>query len=528
MQVAALSKFWVDCGQGDDTAGGTAASPFATLRRARDAARSASAPCTTIMVVGGGTCRSWLQQGASSPQLQNASLELDARDSHCEWQSVGSAHTVLSGGVPAHAADWKPLTAAQRQLFKPAAAAHVVSLDLAGVVDNIGRLKGLSYSGGDACIETQFFEESGLELVHAPNSFTGASGRKLHMARFPDLIEPPVPSNWLDYHDPDNTNLTITVAASARQKAAWAAQVKGGGQVFTHGLWTFNWADSHRRVVTVTAASDGGVRLGLQQHGDFTDRDCKLTAAAAGQQGGHVYIYNAHYELDQPGEYTIDHNTRTLYFLPPTGSVLDEFELSVATSLLHVHGASNISFNGFDFRAARGAGIVIVNSSDITIADGAVSDTGMATLNITGGARCGAHNMTLVRGGTGGAVLAGGDRQTLEQSSHFIRGSIVRDCNRWVMNYAPLVLMAGVGQLVNNSVLSDAPQMAVFVQGNLHHLINSQVHDVVQQCNDVSAQLLLGSSPFGHGTTGKPLVPFVHSTVAVAVWGVLLWEGFYL
>ena len=43
--------------------------------------------------------------------------------------------------------------------------------------------------------------------------------------------------------------------------------------------------------------------------------------------------------------------------------------------------------------------------------------------------------MTLVRGGTGGAVLNGGDRQTLTKSSHFVRDSIVRDCNRWLMNY---------------------------------------------------------------------------------------------
>ena len=47
--------------------------------------------------------------------------------------------------------------------------------------------------------------------------------------------------------------------------------------------------------------------------------------------------------------------------------------------------------------------------------------------------------------------------------------------------------MAGVGQLVNNSVLADAPQTAVFVQGNYHQLLNSQIRDVVQQCNDCGA-----------------------------------------
>ena len=53
------------------------------------------------------------------------------------------------------------------------------------------------------------------------------------------------------------------------------------------------------------------------------------------------------------------------------------------------------------------------------------------------------------------------------------------------MNYAPLVLMAGVGQRVEGSVLSDAPQTALFVQGNSHKLLNSTIRDVVQQCDDV-------------------------------------------
>eukprot|EP01052_Picozoa_sp_SAG31_P037029 SAG31_NODE_4710_length_3018_cov_1.356629_1_plen_125_part_00 len=53
------------------------------------------------------------------------------------------------------------------------------------------------------------------------------------------------------------------------------------------------------------------------------------------------------------------------------------------------------------------------------------------------------------------------------------------------MNYAPLVLMAGVGQRVEGSVLSNTPQTAVFVQGNSHKLYNSTIRDAVQQCNDV-------------------------------------------
>lgn len=507
LQVAVV-EFWVDCERGSDAADGTSvSSAFATMRRARDAVRAAdraaSDDMATVNLVGGRVCRSWLQQdGGGAGHSQAASLQLDHRDSRVTWRAVGSP-VVLSGGVPTNASDWKPLTPAQRRLFKASAAKMIVGLDLEGVVADIGRLKGLSYPGGDACIKTEFYEESGLELLHASPSAAGTAtagggGRKLVMARFPDLVEPPVPDNWLNYRDPNNTVLGITIDASPEQQAAWAQQIEQGGQLFSHGLWKFNWADSHRRVLKASPAAahpGGGVRLALQQHGDFTDRDCELSAAAAGEQGGHVYVYNAHYELDTPGEYTIDHKTKTLYFWPPADLKRSAFELSVATSLLTINGAHDIVFDGLNLRGARGAGVVIVNSSGVLLANATLSDTGMSALNITGGLRCGASNMTLVRGGTGGAVLEGGDRQTLTPSSHFVRGSTVRDCNRWVMNYAPLVLMAGVGQVVTGSVLADAPQMAVFVQGNSHHLADSQIRNVVQQCNDC------GSFYFGRDWT---------------------------
>lgn len=45
------------------------------------------------------------------------------------------------------------------------------------------------------------------------------------------------------------------------------------------------------------------------------------------------------------------------------------------------------------------------------------------------------------------------------------------------------------------TVLSDGPQLAVFVQGNSHKLLNSTVRDVVQQCNDC------GSYYFGRDWT---------------------------
>jgi len=81
-------------------------------------------------------------------------------------------------------------------------------------------------------------------------------------------------------------------------------------------------------------------------------------------------------------------------------------------------------------------------------------------------------------------MLDGGDRQTLTHSHHFVHSSRIHNVNRRVLNYAPSVAMAGVGQEVRESELYDAPQQAIYVQGNAHSVLDSNIHDVIQECND--------------------------------------------
>eukprot|EP01046_Picozoa_sp_COSAG06_P007408 COSAG06_NODE_361_length_16829_cov_8.781112_14_plen_568_part_00 len=494
---------WVDCSLGDDSNVGTAAAPFKSLVKARDALRGARATSSdlaavpaTVNVVGR-ICRSYDQAGRGQPQ--NASLTLDGRDSHTTWRATTtsgshSAEAVLSGGLAINASELHAVSGAEATWFKQSAVRQIWKLSLERV-DDAGRLKDLSYTGADACIRSDYFEPAGLELISVPAVASGQDPKKMVLARYPNLVEPPVPKNWADFSDPDNTIMAMTMNLTASQVSQWtkqasAAAAGGGGgapQMWSHGLWSQDWADSHRQVLSVrptgSTRSTSLARIALQRHDDKTDRDCNLTASSPGQQGGHVYLYNVLWELDLPGEYVIDHASKTAFLIPHTPAATHE--ATVATSLLAVDDAANITFDGLSFRGARGAGVVIRNSTGIVISNGGITDCGMSAFNVTGGSDCGLLNVDVVRCGTGGAVLEGGDRHTLTEANHFVRESRLRDSNRWVMNYAPLVLMAGVGQRVEGSVLSDAPQTAVFVQGNSHKLLNSTIRDVVQQCDDV-------------------------------------------
>lgn len=89
---------YVDSALGSDSAAGTQTSPFATLRRARDAAREAPSPATRVVLSG----------------VFQEMLTLDSgMDSGITWEGRPNAHgaaPILSGATTAvvHADEWRP------------------------------------------------------------------------------------------------------------------------------------------------------------------------------------------------------------------------------------------------------------------------------------------------------------------------------------------------------------------------------------------------------------------------------------
>ena len=87
-------------------------------------------------------------------------------------------------------------------------------------------------------------------------------------------------------------------AATAR--AAW----KDTSDLWVHGYWSWDWANSYERVASL----------------DLDHRLVK-TAAPYGlysfRKGQRFYFLNVLEELDQPGEWFLDRKTGLLYFWPP-------------------------------------------------------------------------------------------------------------------------------------------------------------------------------------------------------------------
>ena len=119
---------------------------------------------------------------------------------------------------------------------------------------------------------------------------------------------------------------------------------------------------------------------------------------------------------------------------PSPATVAGSYHLSMTGSVINVTGASDIRFIGLELRHARGPGIVLLNCQRVVLEGCTVADVGMMGVNITGGVGCAVRGSDVSGNGDGGALLHGGNRTTLEPSSHSVDNSTLSRNQRWILN----------------------------------------------------------------------------------------------
>ena len=307
---ASGTDFYVDCQNGSDSGQGSEQSPFLTLARAQQAYRAARFvnAAETVTVVVNGWC-----------ELAQPLVLDDPRDSGVSWLT-GAAGAMLSAGTQL---DVGSALAAN--------ASGLVQVDLTAynfTTSTLGHLSGRGYPGGSGCILVDNYELSGAELffrpegsapgiIPAPAAYGDDDSIIMRLARFPNRNPAAEPSatDWLKIHSVIDHSLQLSGDVTKRLDS-WATELASdSGEVWAHGLWQWNWADSHRPVTDITTANDS-VTVG----DDNINRDVNLQPGS-GAQGGNLYFYNLHSELDAPGEYYINRSTAVLEFLAPRASL---------------------------------------------------------------------------------------------------------------------------------------------------------------------------------------------------------------
>jgi hypothetical protein len=452
----AAPTFYVDCTAGSDGAGaGTAASPWATLRRAQAAVRPAPAGATVFIR---GDCRPVDASGAFDGTA--ALLTLGAADSGAPGAPVtwaawpgAPAPPRLLGGVAIPASAWAPAGAAA-----PTPGTLKADLGAAGVNVAQWGLGSLAGGGLGQCVDTM------AELF--------VNGAPQYLARFPN-VDPDGTWEWLGIDRvADKENTFFVNSSGAAHALQWPTATTPGDSAWVHGFWSYDWADSYCEVKSVVSDGQGGAEITIEPS----------TPPVYGfLPKARFYGVNILRELDVAGEYYIDAAEEIIYWMPPPGGVsaADEVVLSVAQTLVNVSSAvANVAFAGLLALYARGTGFALEGVSNVSLQGVTSALHGHSGLSLVGTGNT-LRDSTVYATGCAAATVTGGDIARLLPSGNLVLNNTMHSYARVIRTYNPgLGWFGAVGQVMANNTFRNAPHNGMRGGGALN-LIEGNVFDTL-------------------------------------------------
>ena len=371
------------------------------------------------------------------------------------------------------------------------ARSHVLQCDLrARGIRDFGGMKSRGFGRPTTPAHCElFFDGKPMTLARWPNE-----GEFAQIAGFPDT------AGQGDEHGGQIGKLEDGFRYAGDRPRRW----KDTSDLWVHGYWAYDWANSYERVVSLDL-----------------DRRLVKTAPPYGQygfrKGQRFYFLNVLEELDQPGEWFLDRKTGVLYFWPPvaadvspretsspdasprqtsdnparralTSAATPEVLLSLLDQpLLKLTDVSHVTFRGLILEATRGNAIEIRGGEGNLIAGCVIRNIGDYGVKIEGGTGHGVSGCDLFDTGDGGVEMSGGDRQTLAPGGHFVEDCHFARQGRWSKCYVPAIHMLGVGQRASHNLIHDHPHCAILFGGNDHLIEFNEIHHIALETGDVGA-----------------------------------------
>ncbi len=249
------------------------------------------------------------------------------------------------------------------------------------------------------------------------------------------------------------------------------------------------------------------------------------------------YIVNLLEELTDEGEYYIDIDEKTLYFIPKRDMDIPKalLQLSVMDKpMISIIEGKNISFEGIIIENTRSSGIYIEGGDGCIIKNCEFRNIGLVAVQIGQGATPLEHGLNnchgvhsekakafmplsgeigswheyiyefaawdnnggknhLIEGckihdtGTGGIIMGGGNRKKLISANNKIHNCEFYEVNRLDRTYKAAVNLMGVGNIVSHCLMYDLPGMAIYMHGNDHIIEYNDISKCVLETSDCGA-----------------------------------------
>lgn len=448
---------------GSDENDGSVSAPFATFERAKKAVRELDKTGKTSVTVAVCAGEYALEQIAFG--------EADSGSEACPviYKAYGG-NVILNGGfnIPADAFEKVTDERILRRLT-PQAREHVRVADLnrldltreqIGVIHVIGSFHMADRYDGDW-----------IGPLHC-ELFVG--DRRQTLARYPngdDFLKTDRPITFIGGSEAEQTgifdpefrklrnptgDLYEVNKALARRIASWQTLE----DVWMFGYWMYDWADASTPI-----GSFDPVKRTLAP---------KFVSQWGARKGAPYYFFNVLEELDVPGEWYLNRTDLKLY-LYPEGELQENVFLSVTQkSILKVHGARHLTFDGFTIKGTRGDAVT-VEADHITIRNCTVKNVAGHAMVVRGSGNR-VDNCHISRIGKAGILLDGGDRETLTPGGSIVENNLIHSWSEIFKTYCPAVQLNGVGNICRHNEMYDSPHEVIWYHGNDHIIEYNHIH----------------------------------------------------
>lgn len=414
--------------------------PFATLERARDALRhlrrEGKAAGGAVIEIRGGI------------HPRDKTFELTAQDAGSEgapviYRASQGEKPQLIGGRPV--SGFKPVTDPSiLQRLCPEARSHVLQADLKALgITNFGEWKSRGFG--------RAISPAGAELFF--------DGEPMTIARWPN-------EGWVKIAGvPEGGKDRFRFEGNRAERWTEARDV------WVHGFWTWDWADSYEKVASIDLEKKEIITL--PPHGVYGYK-----------AGARYYVLNLIEEIDQPGEYVVNTAAGMLYFWPPTAIESASAYISTINTVITLRDVSHVTLQGLTIEMARGSGAEVRGGTHNRIAGCTLRNLGNLGASFSGGSDSGIVGCDIYHVGDNGVNLAGGDRKTLTPGRLYATNNHIHHYSRTCYCYRSAVAVSGVGNRVDHNLVHDAPHNAVGLSGNEHVIEFNEFHHVCMDTDD--------------------------------------------
>ncbi len=204
--------------------------------------------------------------------------------------------------------------------------------------------------------------------------------------------------------------------------------------------------------------------------------------------GGQVRFINLLEELDIPGEWFLDRSAGKIYYYPLKNPKDSTIELvTTQKALFNLTNVDNLVFDGLVFEGTCGPGMVFENANNNVVTNCEFRNIGQQVMLIKDCRNNLIDNNEMHDIGKGCIHISGGERVNLTPSNNIISNNHMERFAVIGKRYCEAVELYGVGDVLRNNRIHNAPHHAVRFDGALNLIEYNDIYDVLEETGDAGA-----------------------------------------